>query len=96
MCYQGNCVDSAMRLNNSNVANLCDHNTCQNGGICDQNSTTGSLFCKCQPNLTYSGIEIGLIKYKFLHVLFFLDLLCSKYLFYRVLKDLTTEIKRNE
>jgi hypothetical protein len=55
MCYQGNCVDSAIMFNNTYIPNPCDPNPCQNNGICMQNSTTGSLFCKCKPKVIYEG-----------------------------------------
>jgi hypothetical protein len=55
MCYQGNCVDSAISFNSSYIPNPCDPNPCQNGGTSMRNSTTGSLFCKCQPNVIYEG-----------------------------------------
>jgi hypothetical protein len=67
MCYQGNCVNSVIIFNNSYVANPCKPNPCQNGGVCVQNSTTGLLFCKCQPNVTYLGNKIGFNKNRFLN-----------------------------
>ncbi len=72
MCYQGNCVNSAIMFNNSFIANPCNPNPCQNGGVCVQNATTGSLYCKCPANVAYSGNEIGFIKYKFLNFFFLL------------------------
>jgi hypothetical protein len=42
-------------FNKSINGNPCIPNPCQNGGICMQNSTTGSLFCKCEPNAKYAG-----------------------------------------
>ena len=70
MWYQGNCVNSAIIFNNSYVANPCCPNPCQNWGVCVQNTSTGSLFCKCQSNVTYSGNENEFIKYKFLKFFF--------------------------
>ncbi len=58
MCYQGNCINSAIMFNNFITGNPCIPNPCQNGGTCMQNSTTGSLFCKCKPNVTYLGNNI--------------------------------------
>ncbi len=55
MCYQSLCVDSSAYLLNTTLKNLCSPNPCQNGGICSQNATTGTIFCKCAPGKNYAG-----------------------------------------
>ena len=66
MCYQGNCVNSALYLKNATLGNPCVPNPCQNGGICVQNATTASLFCKCSAGKTYIGMNtLKLIDYSY-------------------------------
>ena len=56
MCYQGNCVNSAPYFKNTvKYGNPCNPNPCLNGGICSQNATTSSLFCKCSAGKSYLG-----------------------------------------
>ncbi len=56
-------------LNNPIRGNPCDPNPCQNGGVCLQNLTTGSLFCKCPTNVIYTGN-----KFDFANLIFLISL----------------------
>ena len=56
MCYQGNCVNAAPLFKNVSLGNPCNPNPCKNRGVCIFNSTTYSVYCKCQSGLNYTGI----------------------------------------
>ena len=56
MCYQAKCVDASTVMFNRNITtDPCVPNPCQNGGICLQNATTSSLFCRCPYRKKYGG-----------------------------------------
>lgn len=60
MCYRATCVDASTVVSNINItANPCIPNPCKNGGICVQNITTSSLFCKCPYGKNFSGNSIS-------------------------------------
>ena len=78
MCYQGNCVNSAPYFSNVAIGNPCIPNPCQNGGLCIQNATTSTLYCRCSANKIYTGIIKVKIKFpRNLLYFHFVDLLCS-------------------